>query len=386
MRRHVVSVALACGGLAIVPVACLDLGKLDSSSDDAGASDASLSDVSTPDSGLGLTILEAKPPARPAGSATPSGQGKMRWFAARRLFSGSVDPTTGKTDPDAWKRIGHDVDGECTTLEQSISGTSGVCSKPPNADDESQLDGDDCRDNAYGQLVGRVVKKLDSSWESNSSTEIANGGPTLLLRLSDLDDGPDDPFVPGAIFLSARRKSAPKWDGSDRFELQQDSLVDGTLNGVPLVNFPKGYLVNDQWVSSELGTSPGPFPMFVFSKVVNVQLLSRTLVVALDPPHRRVIGTVFSGVVSRSTIFVDLWAFLMELFSCDVATVQGLADLYVTPAADVGDQPPGFSTPGVECSGMSVGAAFQWVPILAPEQVLPSASTPAPCDAAPPGG
>src|SRR5215216_1887071 len=85
----------------------------------------------------GPSGLDPRPPPRPPGSPVASGKGATRWFAARRIFLGTVDPDTQQKEISAWKRIGHDIDGECTTAEISNSDTSASCKKPDNAATDS---------------------------------------------------------------------------------------------------------------------------------------------------------------------------------------------------------------------------------------------------------
>jgi hypothetical protein len=382
MRRWLAVLTLAALGLGFVPAACLSLGEVqaDPDSHDAGPSDSS-AESPVADSGPGFELLGTTVPSRPSGPAEPSGKGSLRWFAARHVYTGSIDPETGAQDTSAWKKLGYDLDGECTTLDQSKGDSSGTCTKPPNAASDSLEDGDDCRDNRYGRLIAQVIENLNSSWEANFQAGIANGEATLLLRISDLDDGPSDAFAPGAIYLSAQRETAPHWDGTDDFQIQSVSVKGSSVVDPPIVSFPAGYVANDTWVSGELGTSPGPFPMYLVTEIAQINLLSRTLVVKLDATHETALGSSFAAVASRAAITADLWTFILPLFNCDAATAQGLVDLYVLPAADVGGAPPSFSSPGVECSGISVGGAFQWVPIAAPTEVVPSIPPSAPCDA-----
>jgi len=382
MRRWLAPLAIAAVGLGFVPVACLSLGDVEASASsvDAGTSDVAV-DAPTLEAGSPLELLDTTIPVRPSGPAVASGKGAMRWFAARHVYSGTIDPKTGAKDYEAWRKLGYDLDAECTTPDQSKNDSSATCTKPPNAQDKSLEDGDDCRDNRYGKMLSDVIEKLNSSWEANLQAGIANGEPTLLLRLSDLDDGPSDAFAPGAIYLSSPRETAPHWDGSDEFQIQSISVQGSSVVDPPVVSFPSGYVANDTWVSGEIGTSPGPFPVYLVSEIAQVTLLSRTVVVKLDAKHETALGSSFGAVAARTAIMGDLWTFILPLFNCDPVTAQTLVNLYVLPSADVGNVAPSFSTPGVECSGISVGGAFQWVPIVAPTEVVPSAPVGSACDA-----
>ena len=362
------------GMVSLVAPSCLDVADLDS-----GRTDASV-DAAVDAGAAGLELLPAKPPERPAGAQKPSGQGAMRWFAARRVFSGTVSPLTLERDLAAWKDLGHDIDGECTTEEQSTADTSGVCKKPANADEASLEDGHECRDNGYGKIFSHVAEKLKSTWEQNFQADVANGATTILLRLSDLDDGPDDPFVPGAVYLSAPRKFAPAWDGNDVYQIRTSSVEGTKVSDPPRVSFPSGYLKDDVWVSNELGTGPGLFPVFLLKAVLMTDLLTRTLVVKLDPTHEHALGSAFSAVVARSAILDDLSPFFLEMVGCDEALSNMLVQMYLLPSADLGTQAPAFHSPASACQGTSIGGAFQWVPIRAPVEAVDTPSQYSACD------
>lgn len=359
---------------SLLASSCLEVADVEQSPKDASADGSTES----------LKLLPAKPPPRPAGAREPSGKGGMRWFAARRVFSGTVDPLTLERDLEAWQKLGHDLDGECTSEEQSEADESGVCKKQPTARADALMDGDDCRDNGYGKIFAHVAEKLKSSWELNFHAEVANGGTTLLLRLSDLDAGPNDPFVPGAVYLSVPRATTPAWKGEDQFQIRKSSVDGELVTDPPKIAFPKGYLSGNVWVSSELGASPGEFPLFLLREVVMTNLLSRTLVVALDDAHERALGSAFSAVIARAAILSDLTPLFVDMVGCDTSLSNLLLQSYVLPSADVGTVPPTFVSPGAVCQGLSVGAALQWVPIRAPVEVV-DPPAPAVCDGGPGG-
>ena len=55
-----------------------------------------------------------------------------------------------------------------------------------------------------------------------------------MQRPSDLDNGPDDPYVPGALYKAAQwadyGKSKPRFDGSDVREVESSSVLGGELS------------------------------------------------------------------------------------------------------------------------------------------------------------
>lgn len=364
------------GLLALAPHACFDVADLEDPGD--GGGDAS-SDVGIPVP-VGIKILDATLPPRPSGAAEPSGKGVTRWFAARRIYSGTIDPETGQADVEAWRKLGHDLDGECTTEEQSKSDTSLTCTKPPEAQAETLIDGEDCRDNAYGRILASAVQTLNSTWEAELHASIANGQPTLLLRISDLDSGPNDSFAPGAVYLTAPRKTAPAWDGKDVFQVQSSGVEGTSITDPPRMSFPDGYLAGNVWVSGDVGSSAGVLPIFLVTEVFETNLLSRVITVELDADHVNALGSAGSAIASRKTILDDIAPFTLGIVNCDQSAVDYLQQYWLLPSFDLSALPPSFAATGEPCEALSVGGAFQWIPVAAATELVDVPPPVSPCD------
>jgi hypothetical protein len=52
---------------------------------------------------------------------------------------------------------------------------------------------------------------------------------------------------------------------------------------------------------------------------------------------------------------------------------------FVLPARDLGNNPPGFKSPGQQCDAESLGFSFDWVPVKPPIYVVPSGEPPPAC-------
>lgn len=185
-----------------------------------------------------------------------------------------ADPLSkGTADDSYWRKLGYDLDGRATTLDEITSGRTG-CEIDRTTGIE---DGDDGRDDAVGSGLLRYASSADSPNPVGNSEQLLNqrleeGERTLVLELLDVGDGPDDPYVPGRLYLatSVREKGpAPKWDGEDVRPLAADSFSAG---GVALNVFPNGYMRGDIWVSGEMDSlsftllfpfSPGEHPTLI---------------------------------------------------------------------------------------------------------------------------
>jgi len=327
-----------------------------------------------------LEIVAPKPPPRPPGEAKPSNQGVMRWFAARRIFVGTVDVASGKNDSNAWRKIGHDIDGECTTAQMSQDGTSATCQRAQGSPADTLADGDDCRDNAYGRILAVGTQSLASGWELQFQSDVQNGRPTLLLRLSDLDEGSDDPYVPGAVYLSVQTETAPKWDGNDVFQVQRATVSGPSITDAPLIAFPKGYLAGDVWVSGERGTGTSLFPVLLIDKLLLSTVMGSVVVAALDTTHEHVLGSAMSGVADESAVANEWALYFLDAINCKQYLVDLLMNQFVLPSLDVAPAPPSFQNAGEVCSALSIGTAYEWVPIRAPSEVVDTGPPFTACD------
>jgi hypothetical protein len=357
----------------------------------------------------GPTGNDPVPPSRPPGAATPGG-GATRWFAVRTMYLGTVDPKTGKSDYEAWRAIGHDIDGECTTAEISKSDSSSTCSKPPNASAASLEDGDDCRDNAAGKLLAAGAQQLATSFEAGVNADLETAeSPTYLLRLDDLGDGADDPYVRGAIYVTVARDpattKAPTWVGEDQFVVDvttvdvgdggqgdagvvdggaKDAAVDAPVSQNPLIDkpryvFDKGYMTGNVWVSGDFLNTPKTLPLFVLDRISVIDLPTVTLVAGLSPEHDRILASQMSAVVPTTVLEQKFRPVALEIVNCVSFLGDTLMNNFILPGRDLGSNPPTFKTPKVPCDAESLGFAFRWEPVKPPVFVAAGASKPFVC-------
>lgn len=416
MVSHSRLAALGPAALAVAVSCQVVLGIEDKELDpNPGSGGSAGSGGAPPDASVGPKGSDAVPPARPAGDPVPGG-GATRWFAAKTIFLGTHDPETKQPDKTAWKRIGHDIDGECTTLEISKSNSSASCKQPSGASVDSLEDGDDCRDNAAGRLVavGTQVVSINFEPELNAGLLTAETA-TYILRLDDLSGDPDDPYVRGALYVSVPRnpqfEKPPSWDGADQFAVDVLSVDVGSsdagdaggseggagdagdagseggaveasapspLIDKPLFVFDKGYMSKNVWVSGDLGKSPTRLPLFVFDRLTVVDALSVTLAVELTAKHDQTVSSQLSAVVGTAEIEKYFRPIALELVGCIPALGGLLMDSYVLPARDLGAGPT-LITPASPCEAQSLAFAFEWKPVKPPMYAVPGPQKPPKC-------
>ena len=323
---------------------------------------------------------DRKPPSRPAGDAGPSDAGKTITLAARSFYLGAIDPDTDETTWEAWRKLGYDLDGRCTTADESLNDLSGVCHKPPGANQYAHEDGFECRDNVVGHELAGALKLLAIDYERALQAQYRSGDlATLVLQLLDLDDGPDDPYVPARIYITAPFGSAPLWDGSDRPVIDSSSVLDGGLDD------PKytvtGYVKDDIWVSGDYPGSPMTVPLMAFDRVMEVPAKSVLMTVRLDPDHKRSMRSVFAMVLGGPEMIPVMMPALLEVVECNQAAAQALFTQYFSVNRDLSSTSPDFVNPSAECDSAAFGVMVDWRPVRAPDTVQDIPPKPYPCDA-----
>lgn len=384
----------------------------------AGVGDKELDPkLSATDSGVGeagwdastnLDGWSAVPPDRPAGPAVPSGKGVKRHFAARKIYLGTVDPSTNQPDNKAWKKIGHAIDGETTTLDISISDASKTCKRPPSAADGSLEDGNDGRDNAGGRLVAFGADFLSKDFEISLHAKVNSGNsPTFVLVLDDLDSGADDPYVPGTILVTVPTPGQPPlWNGSDEPWIDRttvelpvdggaeagaaDASDDGSVEAateaaappasgiIGRYRFPDGYMKGNVWVSGDLGKTPMKFPMFVLDRIAVVTAATVTLAVELKPTHDGVVRSMLSAAATQETLQTEFYPIALEIVPlCNAALANLFMDQFLKPGMDLANNPPKFEiSSGAACDTLSFGFAFEWVLVKEPKVVTDNPNMP----------
>lgn len=364
----------------------LGTGGADASGDGGGAAGSEAGpDAPRDDADAGSDVSDAQvgvqPPSRPVGDAVASGSPHSLTFAVRRFYLGTVDPESDTIDLDAWRQFGFDYDGECTTKQQSEHDVSNTCRIPGGANAASLEDGHECRDNIAGHILSEVLSFADKSFEKKEHNGTWNAtAPTIILQILDLDDGPDDPYAPGRLYVTAPKDGGMLWDGEDVLEVDVDSLVDGDLD-TPKYELPDGYVRDNVWVSGDFKGEPLIVPMMVLKQIAPVPTETSIVAVPLDEDHIKAGIATFSGVLDTLAFEPFMRLGMLEATGCDEAATELGMSMFL-PNRDLADDED-FVNAAEECGLMSIGMGLELKRVRPPQTAVVAPPPPSSCDAGP---
>jgi hypothetical protein len=347
--------------------------------------------------GGGTGVERALIPTRPSGDRTPSGKGRVVALAAREYFFGTRRVSNRQGDERAWQAIGFDLDGLCTTNAEINAQNPSACQLDVARQPSVLEDGDGCRDNSFGRNVSNNAQSTQSGDFDNLTNDGVETGvtPTFVLVLEDYDDGDDDPYVPGTLYLTESTEApgggAQLWD-----ENTTRTVAKGKYS------FPTGYRRGDTWVAGGAEVAPRRMPLVLWQRAVETEVQMVLFSLQLrDGGRGGAIGNVGLAVeatrlsAALNPLIVDLLLerrFENNPTSCGVAASVGggiLASFGVY--ADLAQVDQGNKAPvdnSAPCSLLSMGFAFDAVPTQPPPgegQNPPSPQRACP-ETSPPGG
>lgn len=321
------------------------------------------------------------PPPRPDGAAEASDAGRELVLAVRVTQMGSIEPATDTTTYEAWAHFGYDIDGLCTSADAGAA----ACMRTDGSTAASQDDGEQCRDNAVGRLISQAFKLLTIDYERSMHAK-ANAAevPTLLIVLSDLDDGPDDPYVPAKLYVAVPRHDTvdppPLWDGTDLPKVDVRSVINDSLDQ-PRTVFMTGYMKDHVWVSNDFGKSPMILPTVLFDDAVWSDMVTATITIELEPDHLHAKRSVVSGVATMAEVEKGVVPAVLYLANCDPNTAEWMLNVYFRTAADLTSGAPHFVNPSKPCDLASMAMELDWRPVRKPVEVINRPGTQFSCDA-----
>jgi hypothetical protein len=303
---------------------------------------------------------------------------KQLAFAVRRFHFGQNDPVSGDLLSSAWRSIGFDIDGVDTTKDLATSPAPGTCLKDPMAKASTLIDGDEGRDNGFASNLFPAFNAFgNSKIETDLNTGVAAGSsPTVMLLMSNLNDGPDDTLVTSSYYFNVVEQpiKAPLWDGNDDFAVDSQTLNKNAVNAPKLI-LPSGYLKGNTYVSGVFNDTSQPHTLFLplgGLGFVGLNFLSLTVVIELDAAHEKAKKATIAGVVLPKDL-AQLFKTLLETqFGCEGAQPFVGLTQQVYQMCDLRADAPDFLDPTSTrpCDAISFAIDLELERIQIPSRVL----------------
>lgn len=137
-------------------------------------------------------------------------------LAIQSMRLGSMNER-GEVDPEAWKKLGFDLDGRCTGSDSCPGTDSPPSCVPPIDQIPIPLDGELCRDNTFGRLehtatiIPETAKKYGLS-DDAFNCALCVGAYNFVIRISGYNGEPDDDRVRVDLYPSPGLEAILPWD------------------------------------------------------------------------------------------------------------------------------------------------------------------------------
>jgi hypothetical protein len=292
-------------------------------------------------------------------------------FAVSQFYFGAIDPETGTTDPNAWRRFGFDIDGVHTTDALALSDSPGTCRANPGGPADVLADGVDGRDNNYGSQLPGILLDFGVPHENpevNVMQGIAQGRPTFLVALGNINEGPDDPKVEVGLWVTAEG-GPPFWEGHFRYDIDDRTTIDKS-SIQPLMSFEKAYMADNVIVTGEVD-APAETPILIpFDPADGLRVLTPlafTLTFELDETHQHILSSTLSMVLSVSDQVALFLPFMAQsgFFGCGA---EELFAIVIEDRTDLRSDRPSFldSSSTEFCDATSIAMRLDWQPVRLP--------------------
>jgi hypothetical protein len=282
----------------------------------------------------------------------PDGSGSVV-LALSKIYFGDRR-RDGTSDPLAWSQYGLDIDGK-TTTECSTD----VCTLVPGAPRSTQVDGNGGIDNSFGRnIVPILVTILGSTLDETTQADLQAGGPTTLLRIDALGSGADYAPLPGMLYRAASFDGAPAWNGSDVRDVDETSLLGGSLAS-PAIAFAGGYMTQRTWVGAP-ASGPGAIELdmaLLRTRMPPLPMTHIQIAVNVDPSSGSATQGVLSAIVPTAA-FVEWNRQLAGNIASSLCVSSSFDTIarQIEQASDIVTD--GSNAPGSQCNGISLGIGF----------------------------
>lgn len=268
-----------------------------------------------------------------------------------------------------WRTLGYNLDGRCTDEPDVDAGMpdGGVTNPlagwdiecvPLNDGDLPARDGDDCRDNNYGQFISLGLEPLGIDVQDDARQSQLLGELAILVRVSEYDGTSDDPQV--RVELAQTVIGVPAggmdgdplaWDGTDTFYAADNAF---NVSGEAILLDPVGYVTDGLLVMRIPPRSD--FRFDGGERSFQVQITDGTVTGRIDGDFLEEV--VVAGRWSVSDFLEDLEA----IGVCDDDPLRSVIEAAIRGSADVLSNPEAVPGGLVPCDAVSVAIGFRGYP------------------------
>ena len=332
----------ACVGLLAASCLLLGCGSGGAPTDYLGAGGAG--------AGAGTTTsVEHASPPRP-GEARPGDGDGTAVFALTKLWlgGGSGDAATGPS----FAKLGYDLDGRLST-----EASTDLCRPRRGAlPVDVYVDGERGIDNAFGRAVLPILTAAAPTAQAQLNAGLAAGQMTLLFAIDALGSGASYRPLTARAYAGSSLGAPPKLDGSDRWPIAPESLLDPGDPQSARVRFDQSYLVQNVWVSGPGGALS--LQLSLGGTTTTLTLGSAIITMTLDEAHKAGTSGVIAGILPTATLIEVLRkvAGTIDPGLCAGPLIDSIAR-QLEAASDI--LVDGTQDPAKDCDGISVGLGFE---------------------------
>ena len=276
------------------------------------------------------------------------------WFAITKYQLGITRRSGGFPDPAAWKDYGYDLDSRTTTADDSKSSINS-CKRRSGSPTRVLLDGNDGRDNNFGQHVMSVIKSLKADAEEAVNATVSDGTATLLLKLDNVG-GDNNGKVPGELFVAVQRGSC----GGTNWSIDIRSL-DATK--AAKVKYPNGYMAGGVWVSGDFAKESIQLPLPWLGHLLTLPLQGGVISFR---PFSGESGTI-AGLSTTDGLKEALTPLFKQYGICPGNATYDQVVETMAQSADLVVGAPSFQDMTRECNAISLGLGFFAEKIVQPD-------------------
>ncbi|MBX3226926.1 MAG: hypothetical protein KIT84_40760 [Labilithrix sp.] len=293
------------------------------------------------------TSGRAGEPPGPEGAPTTSTE--LRTYALTSFTLGDLD-RTGNVEPEAWRKLGYDVDGLVTNAETDLARTC----QGAQTGREKLLDGDDGIDNSFGRNIVPLLSLAGGSPSKALTAAAVDGRFTLLVQVTGFVDDPaqtNTGLSGGVLFTTpfggVDSGIRPSFTTGDDFPYLAE----------PQPKFENAYVVRGELVNGK-GTGEFPLLLSLAGSTVRITVHHATISFKHDPASQAITTGTISGVVETKAL-VDSMDALASRFPTPICPGE-LLDNIKTAIANASDiLRDGAQDPARPCDGISIGLGFE---------------------------